>query len=93
MEEELTKKGNTVLIPFVVGGIVGAGIALLIAPKPGREVREDFKKFTSSTKERVSSAIDQGKSLYEEGRTAVVSAIDAGKTAFIEGKEKFRRAS
>ena len=93
MKEELTKKGNTMLVPFVVGGIVGAGIALLLAPKPGKEVREDIKRFASSTKERVSSAIDQGKSLYEEGRTAIASAIDAGKTAYVEGKEKFRQAS
>jgi gas vesicle protein len=93
MKEELPKRGNTVLVPFVVGGIVGAGIALLLAPKAGKEIREDIKRFASNTKERVSSAVDQGKYLYEEGRTAVAGAIDAGKAAYIEGKEKFRHAS
>lgn len=93
MKEELTEKGNTFLAPFLVGGIVGAGIALLLAPKPGKEVREDIKKFASNAKERVSSAVDQGKVLYEEGRTAVASAIDAGKTAYIQEKEKFRHVS
>jgi gas vesicle protein len=93
MKEELAKKENTMLVPFLVGGIVGAGIALLLAPKAGREVRADIKRFASNTKERVSSTIDEGKLLYEEGITAVASAIDAGKTAYIEGKEKFRHAS
>jgi gas vesicle protein len=93
MKEELIEKGNTVLMPFLVGGIVGAGIALLLAPKPGKEVREDIKRFASNAKERVSSAVDQGKVLYEEGRTAVAGAIDAGKTAYIQEKEKFRHVS
>jgi gas vesicle protein len=93
MKEELTKKGTTYLTPFLVGGIVGAGIALLLAPKPGKEVREDIKRFASSTKGRVASAIEEGKVLYEEGRTAVASAIDAGKTAYIQEKEKFRHVS
>lgn len=29
---------------FIVGGLIGAGLALLFAPKSGRETREDIKK-------------------------------------------------
>ena len=90
MKEELTNTGSSVLLPFLVGGIVGAGIALLIAPKVGSEVRADIKSLTTRTKDRVSSAIDQGRLLYEDGKTAVTNAIDAGKTAFLQEKEKFR---
>jgi len=93
MKEELTKKGNTILMPFLVGGIVGAGIALLFAPKAGSEIRDDIKRLTTRTKDRVTSTIDRGKLLYEEGRSAVTSAIDAGKTAFLQEKEKFRHVS
>jgi gas vesicle protein len=53
MKEELTNKGNSILMPFLVGGVVGAGVALLLAPKPGKEVREDIKRFATSTKDRV----------------------------------------
>ena len=35
MKEELKKKGIDMLVPFLVGGAVGAGAALLLAPKPG----------------------------------------------------------
>ncbi|NTW57811.1 MAG: YtxH domain-containing protein [Nitrospirae bacterium] len=92
MKEELKKKGIDMLVPFLVGGAVGAGVALLLAPKPGKEIRNDLKRFATTTKDRVTLAVDRGKGLYEEGRAAVASAIDAGKTAFVEGKEKWQHA-
>jgi gas vesicle protein len=92
MKEELKKKGIDMLVPFLVGGAVGAGAALLLAPKPGKEIRNDLKRFTTTTKDRVTLAVDRGKELYEEGRTAVASAIEAGKTAFVEEKEKWQHA-
>ena len=92
MKEELKKKGIDMLVPFLVGGAVGAGAALLLAPKPGKEIRNDLKRFATTTKDRVTLAADRGKELYEEGRTAVANAIDAGKTAFVEEKEKWQHA-
>ncbi len=90
MKEELTNKGINIMVPFLVGGVVGAGLALLFAPKPGKEIRDDVKRFTTTTKDRVVLAldkgIDKGKELYEEGRTAVASAIDAGKNVIDAGK-------
>jgi gas vesicle protein len=92
MKEEMANKGIDIMVPFLVGGVVGAGIALLFAPKPGKEIRNDVKRFATSTKDRVTLAIDKGKELYEEGRTAVESAIDAGKNAYIQEKEKWLHA-
>jgi gas vesicle protein len=91
--EKLTKKDErSVLLPILAGGVIGAGIALLLAPKPGVEVREDLKRLAASTKDRVSSAVDKGKVLYGEGRTAVTSAIEEGKKVYTEGVEKLRQA-
>ena len=92
MKEELKKRGIDMLVPFLVGGAVGAGVALLLAPKPGKEIRNDLKRFATTTKDRVTLAVDRGKVLYEEGRAAVASAVDAGKTAFVEVKEKWQHA-
>jgi len=92
MKEELKKKGIDMLVPFLVGGAVGAGVAMLLAPKPGKEIRNDLKRFATTTKDRVALAVDRGKELYGEGRAAVVGAIDAGKTAFVEEKEKWQHA-
>jgi gas vesicle protein len=90
-EEVITKSVNTI-IPFLVGGVMGAGLALLFAPKPGKEVRNDVKRFATTAKDRVTLAIDKGKEVYEDGKTAVVNAIDAGKNAFVQEKDKWLHA-
>jgi gas vesicle protein len=92
MKEELTDKGINMIVPFLVGGVVGAGVALLLAPKPGKDVRNNIKRFATTTKDRVNLAIDKGKEIYEEGKTVVESAIDAGKTAYVKEKEKWQHA-
>jgi len=35
------------LVFFLLGGLIGAGIALLYAPKAGRETREDIRRLAS----------------------------------------------
>ncbi len=95
MKEELVneKKERSVLVPFVIGGLVGAGVALLLAPKSGRELRKDISDLASDAQDRISMTIDKSKELYEGSRSAVKNAIDAGKTAFIEERDKIRQAA
>ncbi len=95
MKEELVneKKERSVLVPFVIGGLVGAAVALLLAPKSGRELRKDISDLASDAQDRISMTIDKSKELYEGSRSAVKNAIDAGKTAFIEERDKIRQAA
>lgn len=86
MKEELTNRGNPILMPFLIGGVVGAGLTLLLAPKPGKEIRKDIKRFANSTKERVSVAIDKGKELYNDSKERVSLTIDKGKELYDEGR-------
>ncbi len=61
MKEELNTretKERSILVPFLVGGVVGAGIALLLAPKSGKELRKDIKDLASKSKDTVVSAIE-----------------------------------
>ncbi len=91
MKEELSKKENnerSILVPFLVGGVIGAGVALLLAPKSGKELRKDIKDLASNTRENITAAIDAGKDLYSESKVAVKGAIDAGKQAFVEERDK-----
>lgn len=44
MEDEKKTSWESFLTGFVAGGLIGAGLALLFAPKSGRELREDIKK-------------------------------------------------
>jgi len=92
MKDEVTTpiKQNSVFVPFLVGGIVGAAIGLLLAPKPGREVRKQIRDMASDTKEKLSSAVGKSREVYDEARAAISSAVDAGRHAYAEEREKFQ---
>ena len=95
MKEELVneKRERSVLVPFVIGGLVGAGVALLLAPKSGRELRKDISDIASDAQNRISMTIDKSKELYEGSRSAVKNAFEAGKSAYIEERDKVRQAA
>lgn len=103
MSEERGYSAGSVILAFVLGGIVGAGVALLTAPQTGRETREKIKEFADETrkraagyagdiKEKVESAFESGKHFVEEKKTLVSTAIDAGKEAYAREKEKFSKS-
>ena len=94
MKEELNVKDErSILVPFLVGGLVGAGIALLVAPKSGKDLRKGIKDIAVDTSEKVITTIDKGRELYAESTTAVKNAFEAGKHAYVEEMEKFRKAA
>jgi gas vesicle protein len=93
MNENLNLKNErSVLVPFLVGSLVGAGIALLLAPKSGRELRKDIKDIASDTRNKIATTIEKGKEFYVEGTEAVKNAIVAGKEAYVSEMEKYRKA-
>ena len=94
MNEKLNVKSErSVLVPFLVGGVMGAGIALLLAPKSGRELRKDIRDIASDTREKISTTVEKGKELYGEGTAAVKKAIEAGKLAYVAEIEKHQKAA
>jgi len=94
MKEELSVKNErSVLVPFLAGGLVGAGIALLLAPKSGRELRKDIKDIASDTGDKIVKTVEQGKELYIEGVAAVKHAIEEGKDAYVSEMKKLRKAA
>jgi gas vesicle protein len=94
MKEEIeVNKVRTMLVPFLAGGLVGAGVALLLAPKSGRELRKDIRDIAASTGETISTTVDKGKQLYVESTAAVKNAIEAGKMAYTETRDKIRKAA
>lgn len=76
----------SLLVPILISGIAGAALALLFAPKSGKEIMEDIRDFASS-------AVEKGKDLYEQGVSAVKEAMEKGKEAAVEEKEKLRPAA
>ena len=99
MEDEYSGQGfGGVMISFLAGGLIGAGVAMLLAPKSGKEMREqirgmaeDAKETTEDYYERVKktvvSALENGQELIEEKKDLITSAVQAG----IETCEKKRK--
>lgn len=97
--EENSYNTNSVLLAFFLGGVVGAGVALLMAPKSGQETREQIKKLADEVKEKAesymeeakhkaSNVVEKGKELLEKEKNVISAAIDAGKDAFEKEKGK-----
>jgi gas vesicle protein len=93
IEKLMHKKERSLMAPILASGIIGAGVALLLASKPGMEVREDLKRIAAGTRKKFVSAIDKGKVLYMEGKKAIPVAVEAGKKAYVHEKEKVRHAA
>ncbi len=100
--EEGGYSGGSLIFSFFLGGLIGAGIALLVAPKAGKETREKIKEFAGEAvekaegvieqvKEKITSAVEKGKGLYEEKKSIVTTAIEAGKEAYEKEKEKLAK--
>jgi len=99
MSEEKGICAGTVLVSFVAGAAIGAGLALLYAPKSGQEMREtiaDFaedavdkiKEYTKEAQEKIKTVIDDGKETIIEKKSILTSAIEAGREAMNKEKER-----
>ncbi|MBA3035737.1 MAG: YtxH domain-containing protein [Desulfobacterium sp.] len=81
MEENNCNSGS-MLASFLLGGILGAGIAILLAPKSGHETIEKIKEVAGTVKGKIASSVDSAKDIYEEKKSAVSVAVEAGKEAY-----------
>jgi gas vesicle protein len=90
---------GTVLVSFLAGAALGAGFALLYAPKSGRELRETIgdltedavdkiKEYAKEAQEKIKSAIDEGKEAFGEKKSILASAIEAGREAMQRERER-----
>lgn len=65
---------------FLAGAAIGAGVAILLAPKSGKDTRKYLSKTTKNTREAMESSgrdmMDRGKELYDRGRKIVEDASD-----------------
>ena len=91
--QENCNAGLTVL-SFLAGAVTGAAVALLVAPKSGREtrelisnyggeLRERCKQFPDEMKEHAGSAVDRGKAMIEQGK----ELIERGSKVATQGKD------
>lgn len=102
MREEGGHGAGSMFLSFLLGGVVGAALALLLAPQSGRETRGRIREFTEDMKDRVTdyaedvkgkvtSSIEKGKELYEDKKSVITKAVEAGKEAYEKEKDKLAK--
>lgn len=93
MKDEEGFSAGSVLLSFLLGGMVGAGLALLLAPQSGEETRKKIKEFTddvrdkaedyvTQAKEGVNATVERGKHFVDEKKSVIAAAVEAGKEAY-----------
>lgn len=56
--EERDKKIAAAALLIVAGGVIGAGLALLLAPQSGKKTRKDIARYTRKVRNRADEAVD-----------------------------------
>jgi gas vesicle protein len=90
-----------VALAFIVGGALGASLALLFAPEGGRQTRTRLRGLATDTrdrstdliddvKDRVEDAIGVGKEIFEEKKAILTAAYQAGKDAMERERGKLQ---
>lgn len=78
--------GGEFLTGFLIGGLIGAGLALLFAPQPGKETISQLRQKGEELKQRFSDlSLDEAKEFITR---TVQEAIKEGKLAATRTKEE-----
>lgn len=87
-ESDLTTR----LAYLAVGGALGALVALLLAPKSGRELRDDLtdvaRKGASQLGDKASEYYDSARGVAGRRGDQIHAALEAGKQAYLREKER-----
>ncbi len=74
-EQENGASVSSVFLAFIAGAATGAGLALLLAPKAGDEVRQQIKDLAEDaldrTKEYARTMQDKAREVLEKGKDAI----------------------
>jgi gas vesicle protein len=85
------ERGNGQIGSFVLGALLGAGLALLFAPKTGAETQEDLKaqarRLKSAAEGRVREAQKQLEERLEVAREGVQARVEGVKDAMDAGRK------
>ena len=78
---------------FLLGAIVGGGVALLYTPRSGKETRKLIASRSNEMKEKAGSAIDHARNAIHEKKDQLASAVEAGIQAVHTQREKIADSS
>lgn len=81
-----TSNAGSTLLGFALGAVVGAGLALLLAPDSGKRTRERLTSTARRWGERAGQTLDQARDTVADLGTDAKSALKAGQDAFLHDR-------
>ena len=85
--DQATNAGS-VLLAFLVGALSGAAVALLYAPKSGRETRDYLGEKAREGRARAADAAAKGREAVNQGRDTITTAIERGREAYQQARSR-----
>ena len=88
-----------VAIAFLLGGAVGAGLATLLTPRTGPEVRDRIRdhayaargeahRVADEVRDKAGNLLDKSREMIDQKKAVLESAYEAGKEAMVREKER-----
>ncbi len=79
-EQDITEEGGNIIGWFLTGAVIGAAVAILYAPKSGRETRQLLADTTLKSKDAVlessQNVVDASRDMFDRGRKLLEDAVD-----------------
>jgi gas vesicle protein len=99
MENDKGCSLGAVGLAFLTGGLAGAAVVFLLAPRSGRESREQVRRYARRAEEQVhelaekatdlmGQAVDKGHEFVQEKKTVLAEAVEAGRAAMHRERER-----
>jgi gas vesicle protein len=79
---------GSILLAFLLGAVSGAAVALLYAPKTGRETREYLGERAVEARARAAEAAAKGRDALNQGRETIATAIERGREAYQQARTR-----
>lgn len=88
-----------VALAFILGGTLGASLAMLFAPESGRRTRERLRDLAADMRDRTldlsedlrdkaEDAIERGREVLDEKKSIISAAMQAGKEAMQRERDR-----
>lgn len=87
-ESNVGMRGGSAFTGFVMGALIGAGIALLMAPATGSDTRKRLRETASRLKNAAGSKLGDAQTSLGEIREDAKSAFAAGREAYTRNRQQ-----
>ena len=77
MSENTCSNVGGIVAAFAAGALIGAGVALLMAPRSGKETRELLSQRTRDLKDKAKDAVDHARGAITDRKNEIVAAVEA----------------